>query len=303
MSAYEERLNEIEEAMKTDGCNTVADINTITLGKYPASTLNRYVKILAENKPELGWVKEGEERFSMWRKGKMSFKKPERYPESKNDEGYNDPTAAMAMKNVDLEYNPDDFGLILTRSTVDAGLEYYIQLQDFGPCGNLVVPMIQRDKWIGATTPHMLTYRFNNVNYYIDCRKLRTLNPKWVIGNEGYISKNTMTSVRTIIMRMLGFNIPETQVVEKPVEKIVEKVVEKPVKEIVEVEKPVEVVREVIKWKTMPPEQDNTDPIAAIDIQMAEKRAEVAEAKLSVWEEVGRGLISALGSNTIDKEI
>ena len=60
MSAYEERLNEIEEAMKTDGCNTVADINTITLGKYPASTLNRYVKILAENKPELGWVKEGD---------------------------------------------------------------------------------------------------------------------------------------------------------------------------------------------------------------------------------------------------
>ena len=304
MSAtYEERLNEIEEAMKTDGCNTMADINTITLGKYPASTLNRYVKILAENKPELGWVKEGEERSSRWRKRKMSFKKPERYPESKNDEGYNDPTAAMAMKNVDLEYNPDDFGLILTRSTVDAGLEYYIQLQDFGPCGNLVVPMIQRDKWIGATAPHMLAYRFNNVNYYIDCRKLRTLNPKWVIGNEGYISKNTMTSVRTIIMRMLDFNIPETQVVEKPVEKIVEKVVEKPVKEIVEVEKPVEVVREVIKWKIMPPEQNNTDPIAAIDIQMAEKRAEVAEAKLSVWEEVGRGLISALGSDTINKEI
>ena len=149
----------------------------------------------------------------------------------------------------------------------------------------------------------MLAYRFNNVNYYIDCRKLRTLNPKWVIGNEGYISKNTMTSVRTIIMRMLGFNIPETRVVEKPVEKIVEKVVEKPVKEIVEVEKPVEVVREVIKWKIMPPEQNNTDPIAAIDIQMAEKRAEVAEAKLSVWEEVGRGLISALGSDTINKEI
>ena len=165
----------------------------------------------------------------------MSFKKPERYPDSKTDEGYNDPTAAAAMKRVDIDYNPDDFGLILTRSTYDAGLEYYVQLQDFGPCGNLVVPMIQRDKWIGETTPHMLSYRLNNVNYYIDCRKFRTLNPRWIVGSEGYVSKNTQTSIRTIMMRMLGFNIPETQTVEK--------IVEKPVKEIVEVEKPVEVVQ------------------------------------------------------------
>ena len=253
MSAYEERLNEIEEAMKTEGCNTMADINTITLGKYSSASLSRYVRTLAENKPELGWIKEGDERNSRWRKRKMSFKKPERYPDSKTDEGYNDPTAAAAMKRVDIDYNPDDFGLILTRSTYDAGLEYYVQLQDFGPCGNLVVPMIQRDKWIGETTPHMLSYRLNNVNYYIDCRKFRTLNPRWIVGSEGYVSKNTQTSIRTIMMRMLGFNIPETQVVEKPVEKIVEK----PVKEIVEVEKPVEVVREVIKWKVMPPEQDS----------------------------------------------
>lgn len=196
----------------------------------------------------------------------------ERYPDHKNDEGYNDLTAAPTIRKMDDIFGTFAPGAVWTLSTAyGADVEYLVlrsykgwvtgmmlqdDLQQYSPVYCVPVSMVDRK--------------------YVDCRRILTKPSKYFIEKKYDIPN--FDRVRSKVCYLLGIE-PEVieKIVEKPVEvtKEVEVVKEVPVEVIKEVEKPVEVIKEVVKEVQVPVEVEKS--VDAVDTALLRQKAEIYE--------------------------
>lgn len=293
----ENNRKDVIDAIVDGGCKNIAEVMTITgLGR---DTIRKHIRYINENQPEV-LVNFELPKVRVNRiitSGGKIVKPVERYPETKNDEGYSDPTAAKAMKNTAVEYNPDQFGRIfeMTSPTTNEN-DYYIMIQDYGSRGVLAIPMVKERNWRSSNNSgYVMNYRFEKELYYIDIRAMYLRPTKYIINHDcGVVTQNTLMSIRTKMYRMLGFNIPEV------VEKVVEKEVPVEVEKIIEKEVPVEVekiVEKEVKVEVPVPTNDIEQIDRALEQQRAKMELEKEKLRGDIWEEVGRSLIKALSGN------
>ena len=316
----EKTENRVLNAMKDLEEGTVYDVAIVT-GLKP-NTVREYMNNIFEKNKNDFLVsirgKGGKTYFELVKNNTKAVKtvletKPERYPETKNDEGYNDMTAATAIGNC-ISFEPDNFGQIVdVRKYSNDGLEVCFTLQIFQN-SFLCIPLRQASE-VKVDSQYVIKMEFDFEpvalvkELYADVRQIRCKPSKYVESYLGMADRKTIKQVQFAIAKMLGVN--HAIEVEKPVEVIkevikevpVEKIVEKPVEVIKEVpvevikevpvekivEKPVEVIKEVIK--EIPVEKIvekpvevmrgnvsvNYSDIDAVDYALARQKAEIYE--------------------------
>ena len=228
-----------------------------------------------EAKPETKVVEEEKEEVKTETKNE-----DDRYPATKTDEGYPDPSAQFALGMDDI------FGWI------EPGTAWNVQ----GSNGCIYQFVVLRSfkGWVSCLQIFSDLAEYSPVycvpvdlytRAYVDCRRILTKPSKYFI-EKSFDLKN-FDRVKEKVRWLL--DIPaEEKIVEKPVEKIVVKNVEKKVEVPVEVikevevvkEVPVEVVKEVVKEvPVVPVTVDNG--IDAVDFARAKQRADIYE--LVAW--------------------
>ena len=226
---------------------------------------------------------------------KKEENKVERYSEHKNDEGYNDLTAAPTIRKLDDIFGTFDPGAVWTLSTAYGADAEYLVLRSYK--GWVTGMMLQDD--LQQYSPVYCVPVSMSDKRYVDCRRILTKPSKYFIEKKYDIPN--FDRVKSKICYLLGIE-PEVieKIVEKPVEvtKEVEVVKEVPVeviKEVVkEVEKPVEVIKEVVKEVRVPVEVEKT--VDAVDTALLRQKADIYEriawqflnTLSNVAEEVGR---------------
>lgn len=200
----------------------------------------------------------------------------ERYPEHKNDEGYNDLTAAPTIRKLDDIFGTFAPGAVWTLSTAYGADAEYLVLRSYK--GWVTGMMLQDD--LQQYSPVYCVPVSMKDRRYVDCRRILTKLSKYFI-EKNYDIPN-FDRVRSKVCYLLGIE-PEVveKVVEKPVEVTkevevvkevpVEVVKEVPVEVIKEVEKPVEVIKEVVK------EVEVEKSVDAVDTALLRQKAEIYE--------------------------
>lgn len=214
-------------------------------------------------------------------------KEVERYPEHKNDEGYNDLTAAPTIKKLDDIFGTFAPGAVWTLSTAYGADAEYLVLRSYK---GWVTGMMLQDDLQQYSPVYCVPVNMRDKRY-VDCRRILTKPSKYFI--EKHYDIPNFDRVKSKICYLLDI---EPEVVEKPVEvtKEVEVVKEVPVEVIKEVEKPVEVIKEVVKEVQVPIEVERT--VDAVDTALLRQKADIYEriawqflnTLSNVAEEVGR---------------
>ena len=206
----------------------------------------------------------------------------ERYPEHKNDEGYNDLTAAPTIKKLDDIFGVLAPGAVWTLSTAYGADAEYLVLRSYK--GWVTGMMLQDD--LQQYSPVYCVPVSMRDKRYVDCRRILTKPSKYFI--EKCYDIPNFDRVRSKVCYLLGIE-PEVveKVVEKPVEvtKEVEVVKEVPVEVIKEVEKPVEVIKEVpvevikevVKEVPVPVPVEVEKTVDAVDTALLRQKADIYE--------------------------
>lgn len=200
----------------------------------------------------------------------------ERYPEHKNDEGYNDLTAAPTIRKLDDIFGTFAPGAVWTLSTAYGADAEYLVLRSYK--GWVTGMMLQDD--LQQYSPVYCVPVSMKDKRYVDCRRILTKPSKYFI--EKCYDIPNLDRVRSKICYLLGIE-PEIieKIVEKPVEvtKEVEVVKEVPVEVIKEVEKPVEVIKEVPVEviKEVVKEVEVEKSVDAVDTALLRQKAEIYE--------------------------
>lgn len=144
----------------------------------------------------------------------------ERYPVYKNDEGYNDPTAAGAIKSIDscLDEGPFKPGDVWLVSYMNGSVEKFLVIKAF-------------DKTVSCLKIHMLTDAdtYNPVIHapismqtkeIVDCRRVVAKPAKYFLEKDcGYNVTNFDAIKRKIgLLLDISFEVPVKKIVEKRVE-------------------------------------------------------------------------------------
>lgn len=207
-------------------------------------------------------------------------KEVERYPEHKNDEGYNDLTAAPTIRKMDDIFGVFAPGAVWTLSTAFGADAEYLVLRSYK--GWVTGMMLQDD--IQQYSPVYCVPVSMKDKRYVDCRRILTKPSKYFIEKKYDIPN--LERVKSKVCYLLGIE-PEVieKIVEKPVEvtKEVEVIKEVPVEVIKEVEKPVEVIKEVpvevikeiVKEVQVPVEVEKS--VDAVDTALLRQKAEIYE--------------------------
>ena len=204
----------------------------------------------------------------------------ERYPDHKNDEGYNDLTAAPTIRKMDDIFGVFAPGAVWTLSTAYGADAEYLVLRSYKGwvTGMMLQDDIQQYSPVYCVPVSMVDRK------YVDCRRILTKPSKYFIEKKHDIPN--FERVRSKVCYLLGIE-PEVveKIVEKPVEvtKEVEVVKEVPVEVIKEVEKPVEVIKEVpvevikevVKEVQVPVEVEKT--VDAVDTALLRQKADISE--------------------------
>ena len=204
----------------------------------------------------------------------------ERYPDHKNDEGYNDLTAAPTIRKMDDIFGVFAPGAVWTLSTAYGADAEYLVLRSYKGwvTGMMLQDDIQQYSPVYCVPVSMVDRK------YVDCRRILTKPSKYFIEKKHDIPN--FERVRSKVCYLLGIE-PEVveKIVEKPVEvtKEVEVVKEVPVEVIKEVEKPVEVIKEVpvevikevVKEVQVPVEVEKT--VDAVDTALLRQKADIYE--------------------------
>ena len=260
-----ESRNKIKECIKTHGTNPVTkkDISEET-GLNEANVAYHLHILRSERDPDIffGWGK-----YS-WKESEgqavATKPEPERYPVHKNDEGYNDPTAAGVLKSMDgcLDEGPfkpgDVWKVDFAKGFGGNGSEEYkfLILKGF----NNTVSCLKIHKLESTETYNPVIHApiSMQTKEIVDCRRVVAKPAKFFLEkDESYCVTNFEAIKRKIALLLdISLEIPVEKVVEKKVEVPVVKEVEKevikevPVEKIVEKEVPV--VKEVEKRVEVP---------------------------------------------------
>lgn len=182
----------------------------------------------------------------------------ERYPDHKNDEGYNDLTAAPTIRKMDDIFGTFAPGAVWTLSTAYGADADYLVLRSYK--GWVIGMMLQDD--IQQYSPVYCVPVSMVDRKYVDCRRILTKPSKYFLEKKYDIPN--FDRVRSKVCYLLGI---EPEVVEKIVEKPVE--VTKEVEVVKEV--PVEVIKEVVK------EVEVEKSVDAVDTALLRQKAEIYE--------------------------
>ena len=222
------------------------------------------------------WIADSEKTPETVSEPVKEEKEVERYPEHKNDEGYNDLTAAPTIKKLDDIFGTFAPGSVWTLSTAYGADADYLVLRSYK--GWVTGMMLQDD--LQQYSPVYCVPVSMKDRRYVDCRRILTKPSKYFI--EKHYDIPNFDRVRYKVCYLLGIE-PEVveKIVEKPVEVVKEvpveviKEVEKPVEVIKEVEKPVEVIKEVVKEVQVPVEVEKT--VDAVDTALYKQKADIYE--------------------------
>ena len=200
----------------------------------------------------------------------------ERYPDHKNDEGYNDLTAAPTIRKLDDIFGTFAPGAVWTLSTAYGADAEYLVLRSYK--GWVTGMMLQDD--LQQYSPVYCVPVSMRDKRYVDCRRILTKPSKYFIEKKYDIPNFDRVKSKVCYLLAIEPEIIE-KIVEKPVEvtKEVEVVKEVPVEVIKEVEKPVEVIKEipveVIKEVVKEVEVEKT--VDAVDTALLRQKADIYE--------------------------
>lgn len=253
--------------------------NVITSSMVLDTNIRRHVKCywLADSK------KTPESATETVVESKKEENEVERYPEHKNDKGYNDLTAAPTIRKLDDIFGTFAPGAVWTLSTAYGADADYLVLRSYKGwvTGMMLQDDLQQYSPVYCVPVSMVDRK------YVDCRRILTKPSKYFIEKKYDIPN--FDRVRSKVCYLLGIE-PEVieKIVEKPVEvtKEVEVVKEVPVEVIKEVEKPVEVIKEVpvevikevVKEVQVPVAIDDRDKtVDAVDTALLRQKADIYE--------------------------
>ena len=207
---------------------------------------------------------------------KKEEKEVERYPEHKNDEGYNDFTAAPTIKKLDDIFGTFAPGAVWTLSTAYGADAEYLVLRSYKGwvTGMMLQDDLQQYSPVYCVPVSMVDRK------YVDCRRILTKPSKYFIEKKYDIPNFDRVKSKVCYLLAIEPEIIE-KIVEKPVEvtKEVEVVKEVPVEVIKEVEKPVEVIKEVPVEviKEVVKEVEVEKSVDAVDTALLRQKAEIYE--------------------------
>ena len=278
------------------------DDNKITSSMEFESDLCRHIKhywiVESEKSPETT----SEPATETVVESKKEEKEVERYPEHKNDEGYNDLTAAPTIRKLDDIFGVMAPGAVWTLSTAYGADAEYLVLRSYKGwvTGMMLQDDLQQYSPVYCVPVSMVDRK------YVDCRRILTKPSKYFIEKKYDIPNFDRVKSKVCYLLAIEPEIIE-KIVEKPVEvtKEVEVVKEVPVEVIKEVEKPVEVIKEVpvevikevVKEVQVPVAIDDRDKtVDAVDTALLRQKADIYEriawqflnTLSNVTEEVGR---------------
>ena len=198
----------------------------------------------------------------------------ERYPDHKNDEGYNDFTAAPALRSMDDIYGAFEPGDVWSVTTAYGPEVDFLVLRSYK---GWVTGLMLCDNMAEYNPVHCVCVNLVS-RQFVDCRRIQTKPSKY------FMEKKFNTINFDVVKRKLAFLLciePEVKEVEKVVEKKVKVPVEvEVIKEVpVEVEKivekkvevPVEVIKEVEKIVEVPVDKG----VDAVDLAIAKNEAAI----------------------------
>lgn len=159
-----------------------------------------------------------------------------KYSVKKTEEGYNDPTAAAAITNIDNdiygEFTPGDVWWV---SASNGTTEKYLVIQSFAGCVTCL-QVISRDRCNYNPVIHAcVNMQYNEV---VDCRRLLSKPSRYFLEKDENYHVTNFDIIKHIIANLNGLctepietkvEVPVEVIKEVPVEKIVEKRVEVPV--------------------------------------------------------------------------
>lgn len=280
-----EDINKIVETLRVMGHATASEISELTginrntikclftshiKPKYPDNAFSiprkGYEWVEVKNPPEI--------------KAAESKAEPtDKYGPNKNSEGYSDPTASKAIRNVEKSERINSFkevhleqpgeiweyenGYYNATSRVDT------MLLVLTSAGNSVCGLDVRLVDERYNKEYCAPINLKGKMYYVDCRRIFSKPVKSLDCRKAWLAEEAFKEIKTQIATCLGLEpVVVEKTVEVPVEKVVEKTVEVPVEKIVEktVEVPVMVDRD-----------DPAVPRLKEQLAMAEQRAEIWE--------------------------
>lgn len=159
-----------------------------------------------------------------------------KYSVKKTEEGYNDPTAAAAITNLDNdiygEFTPGDVWWV---SASNGTTEKYLVIQSFAGC-TTCLQVISRDRCNYNPVIHAcVNMQYNEV---VDCRRLLSKPSRYFLEKDENYHVTNFDIIKHIVANLNGLctepietkvEVPVEVIKEVPVEKIVEKRVEVPV--------------------------------------------------------------------------
>ena len=264
--------------------------NVITSSMVLDTNIRRHVKCY--------WLAESETKEPVTEpviESKKEENEVERYPEHKNDEGYNDLTAAPTIRKLDDIFGTFAPGAVWTLSTAYGADAEYLVLRSYKGwvTGMMLQDDLQQYSPVYCVPVSMVDRK------YVDCRRILTKPSKYFIEKKYDIPNFDRVKSKVCYLLAIEPEIIE-KIVEKPVEvtKEVEVVKEVPVEVIKEVEKPVEVIKEVPVEviKEVVKEVEVEKSVDAVDTALLRQKAEIYEriawqflnTLSNVTEEVGR---------------
>ena len=286
-----ENRNKIKECVKSHGTiDTKVLANEIGLAY--TTTKEHLHKMKLEKDPNLGfsrgkvtWVdttesEKVEEKEEAIETKATNVAKPERDPEHKTDEGYNDYTAGNVSKSMDSvldgAFTPGD---VWVMKSITGSLDHYLILASFNTCVScLLIREITPEEYNPVI--HALV-SMGVKKEAVDCRRLTTKPYKWFVEKDNSYSVTNFDAIKRKIGFLLGI-----QGEGKTLVKTVYKKVEVPVEKIVE--KPVEVIKEVEKIVEKP---------VAMPLPSDEMELALAKQKADIYERITWAMLVNMGQN------
>ena len=277
-----EKVDKIVEAISTLEKANSSEISELTgISSWSVSDLIR--KYVKEMYPD---------NLTVTARGYI-WKKPECPPEIKavpsksnfykNAEGYSDPTAGAAIRNMEKEEAKKEEKKYKTPISGEIWEFDRAQYLSKTPVNNLVYILSVAGSFVTGyevrTTDTYYdgcwcyTIDIKNQKYYIDLRRIISKSTKAMVGRRSVLQESAVKDIKTRVLDILGVK-PEVKEVPVEVEKIVEKRVEVPVEVEKVVEVPVVVDCDGLKLSKL-----------TADLAMAEQRAEI-------WEEAFKALVN-----------
>ena len=221
----------------------------------------------------------------------------DRYKETKNDEGYGDPTAYAAMKSMDIRFKPGDIWI----NDYNGLAETYFVLAATTKAVTCVPLVKSLDKVPECERADMVPLRYSSmVNYYFNPTKIYTKPARYFKERVGYFGKafELVSGKVNAYLKLCPVDRVEVPVVIDRDIPPVEKIVEKEVK----VEVPVEIEVEKIVYKDDP---ELKNRLAELEkelretkelLAMSEHENELKTQRGDIWESVAKSLLNKKGA-------